>query len=202
METSERIEEINRFLQFVMMEWPETRPQVIDELARRCSNCILSERYIALEDGICQLCRQFQAAPQHPQARLGSDENELAHVLQDAVGRGPDHYDAVVLFSGGKDSAFLLHRLQSQYPKLRLAALTVDNGFMSQVALANCRQVLDALDKIRQSSQGNEESQAVGIDHFIVRPKPDLYKRAFRYALTHVGSEGCYSTVDRMDGDL
>lgn len=191
-ETTARIEEINGFLKFAMVDWAAKRPQVLDQLAQRCSRCLLSEHYVALEDGVCPLCRESEgpaqrAAKEAAKEQESADEQRLTRVLRDSVGRGSGSYDAVVLFSGGKDSAYLLYRLRNEFEDLRLAALTVDNGFMSQVALANCRGILSKLEEI---------------DHFILRPKLGLYTRAFRHALTHVGTEGCYSKVDRMDGDL
>ena len=187
MQFEERIEEIKKFLSFVVVEWPQKRPQVLDQLAKRCSKCLLSDRFVPLTDGICQLCRDFQPAPSEEAVRSGEAEASLTRILSEAVGSGKGEYDAVVLFSGGKDSAYLLHRLLNEFKGLRVAALTVDNSFMSQMALANCRQIQAKLD---------------GLDHFIFRPQRGLYARAFRHALTHLDGADCYSKVDRMDGDL
>ncbi len=187
MDAKTRIDEINAFLGYVVGEWPSTQPEVADQLSQRCSNCILSENYVSLENGLCSECRRGVPSKHERGERNEAAESALANVLRDRSGKGAANYDAVVLFSGGKDSAFLLHRLRSEFPELRLAALTVDNSFMSTVALANCRHILSCMD---------------GIDHFVVRPKQDLYVRAFRHALTHLDGQGCYAKVDRMDGDL
>lgn len=187
MDSSTRIAEIHSFLGYVMEQWPTKRAQVAGELSRRCSRCILSENYSPLIDGVCAICRSGDSpeAPKNPESAIA--ESQLADILRSQSGVGSGSYDAVVLFSGGKDSAFLLHRLRTEFPELRLVALTVDNSFMSSVAQANCRQILSKLE---------------GIDHFIFRPQKNLYARTFRHAFTHLDGQGCYAKVDRMDGDL
>jgi hypothetical protein len=133
------------------------------------------------------MCRDFAPAADASIHSSAQAEQRLAKILNDTAGSGSSDYDAVVLFSGGKDSAYLLYRLRTEFSDLRLVALTVDNSFMSQVALTNCRQIQSKLD---------------GLDHFTLRPKRGLYARAFRHALTHLEGSDCYSKVDRMDGDL
>src|SRR5262249_8040042 len=39
-------------------------------------------------------------------------------------------------------------------------------------------------------------------DHTVSKPKPTVYEWTFRHALTHLDEGSCYTTVDRMDGDL
>jgi hypothetical protein len=68
-----------------------------------------------------------------------------------------------------------------------LLAVTVDNGFFSEVALANARRVLESIDDV---------------DHMVFRPKVGLFRQTFRHAFTHLNQGGCYTTVDRLDGDL
>lgn len=188
MTPAERIAEINGFLGFVKERWPVLGPQVADQLAPRCSRCILSDKFVPLKDGVCQFCRENRF--DNTSASNGADpqaQAELTEILNSHAGRGAGDYDAVVLFSGGKDSAYLLHRLTTEFPDLRLAALTVDNGFMSSVALENARTIFRKLENI---------------DHYFLRPKKGLFARAFHHALTNLGGKGCYEKVDRMDGDL
>jgi hypothetical protein len=114
-------------------------------------------------------------------------EQALDQVLQSHQGSGRGQYDALVLFSGGKDSAYLLHRLTTHYPSLRLLAATIDNGFFNPVAMKNAAKILQRID---------------GVDHMVFKPDASLYRTTFRHALTHLDDGGCYATVDRMDGDL
>ena len=59
--------------------------------------------------------------------------------------RGTGSYDCLVAFSGGKDSTFVLQLLTREYG-VRCLALTIDNGFLSEQALENCRIVTTALE--------------------------------------------------------
>jgi len=191
MDLQTRINEIEDFLRYAAEQWLAVRPTVKDEIAQRCGRCIVSERYAPLIDGICSICLEecepgfsTAAEPRQDNMRMAS---ALAEILRQSEGRGRCRYDALVLFSGGKDSAYLVYRLLQEHPRLRLLAVTIDNGFFSQVAMANCVSILERIDKV---------------DHIVFKPKPGLYVRTFRHALTHLNPGGCYTTVDRMDGDL
>jgi hypothetical protein len=91
------------------------------------------------------------------------------------------------MFSGGKDSSLLLHRLRAEYPGLRLLTLMVDNGFTSSVAMENVHRVSSIVDDV---------------DHLILKPKASLFRNVFRHALTHLGPAGSCFSVDRLGGDL
>jgi hypothetical protein len=92
----------------------------------------------------------------------------------------------MVLLSGGKDSAFLLHRLRLRHPKLRLLTVLVNNGFMSPIALDNS-------DRLRRS---------FAVDHAELSPDGDFVRSAFRWALTHLDRQEGYSIVDSLDGQI
>ncbi len=187
--SAQRLAEIEEFLKFALQQWPALSVEVGSQLSRRCTGCILSDRCSPLENGICQWCRLAQstgvAASTEPQRH--SMARSLSELLSQYQGRGDGKYDALVLFSGGKDSAFLLHRLHTGFPRLRLLALTVDNGFFSPVAMANCRRI---------------QERIPGVDYLCYRPELELYCKTFRHAFTNLNLGGCYTTVDRMDGDL
>ena len=54
-------------------------------------------------------------------------------------------YDCAVGVSGGVDSSYLLHLLKKEY-KLNPLAVTVDNGWSSDIAVKNIKKMTDALD--------------------------------------------------------
>jgi hypothetical protein len=159
-------------------------------LTPRCKRCINSAIYSALdENGICGVCREDaeQFADEMPGTQENDEPGQLAELLSGGAGKGAGNYDALVMVSGGKDSALLLYELVKRFPKLRQLAFTVDNGFMSPVALDNARRYVAKL----------------GIDHFIFRPKPSLYVKSFRYAILHAApDQGSFETVDRVDGQI
>jgi hypothetical protein len=162
-----RLAEIEELLKFVTLQWPHKRSEVADQLAVRCERCILSERYTTIRAGLCDVCQSEEAGTQAtaPQpAEIAAMERDFTEILNAWQGRAAGRYDALVLFSGGKDSAYLLYRLRADFPELRLLAVTVDNGFFSQIAMANCRHILDRIS---------------GVDHMFFKPQAACTSRPF-----------------------
>lgn len=186
LQPADRMAEIDAFLRFTRETWPQLRAGVIAEIARRCSICAVSERHSPLTNGICAECDSY-AVPTDAVGNDTTDATELDRILQDHQGRAAGNYDALVMFSGGKDSALLLHLLRLGHPGLRLLAVMVDNGFTSTIALENARRV---------------SSLISDVDYLTIKPKESLFRNTFRYALTHLNAGGCYSSVDRLAGDL
>jgi hypothetical protein len=177
-----------RFRFYAQHLWRFHRPFVRRGLRRRCVRCVVSEAYSPLDAaGVCAECRARAAAPQTDAAAEVPLAAELDAVFDAAQGTGAGAHDALVMLSGGKDSAFLLHLLRQRFPRLRLLALTIDNSFMSPVALDNARRTVEVLD----------------IDHVTLKPPKSLYAKSFRLACTlREEGKGCFETVDRIDADL
>lgn len=177
-----------QFESYVRNIWPWQRRFVGARLHRRCSQCGASERMLTLNaSGICSECERINAQGQPPKrARNPAVEAELAQILSAAQGTGSGSYDALLMFSGGKDSTYLAQRMKNEHPRLRLLACTVDNSFMSPVAKRNIDEILPRLN----------------IDHVFIRPRREFYVKLFRYAVTHLNAEGSYGTVDFSDGEF
>jgi len=67
-------------------------------------------------------------------------------------------YDAIVCYSGGKDSTYTLQLAIEKY-NLNVLAFTLDNGYISKTAWSNIRRVVDNL----------------GVDHWVYRPNTKHY---------------------------
>lgn len=172
--------------------WPLHRRFVGRYLSQRCSQCIVSEKYVSLDHGVCPMCASRDDKDQCNAAsdvKGGGTEHlseEFHNLMCEAQGRGRQQYDVLVLLSGGKDSAFLLYHLRECYPGLRILAYTVDNGFFSEVARRNVEHIVKKMQ----------------VDHIVYRPSLSLFRKGFHYAINHLGSHGCSEVVDRLDGDL
>ena len=98
-------------------------------------------------------------------AKSTAKRTEYREKLDDLVahtkGRGRA-YDAIMAYSGGKDSSYTLKLLKERYG-LRMIALTLDNHFVSSGAWDNIRTVVDSL----------------GVDHMTFRPPWLLLKTLF-----------------------
>jgi len=168
--------------------WHRIRPLFARHLTPRCRRCILNATYAPLDaSGLCQVCREDEAgagaATPAPGGGTEQQREALAEMLKSHAGKGEGAADALVLVSGGKDSAYMVHRLLSEYPDLRIATLLVDNGFMSPFALENAASLMARFD----------------VPYIKWKVKPDVVKTGFRYALTHLDRQSAYSIVDLMD---
>ncbi len=106
-----------------------------------CKKCVLNERFVGIrfdEDGICNFCSSAKSADSQRSIR-GKYEAKFQKLIEERKGKGS--YDALVAYSGGKDSTYTLHLLQERYD-LRLLAYSFDNWFQSDRAKRNIRAVL------------------------------------------------------------
>jgi hypothetical protein len=163
--------------------WPAMRHLV--GRSRRCRRCILSERYAPLADGLCPECSRPEARSAADPAVAPSDmAARFDAVIRSHTGRG--RYDAALLLSGGKDSAYILDRMRREYPELRILCVTVNNGLMSPAAMANAEHA----------------SSKLKADLLVVNDFVDEFARALREAFLNLNGRGTYGVVDRADGDL
>lgn len=166
--------------------WPWIRLLLRRYLSRRCCRCVLSERHGPLDDaGLCAACLAFRPSLA-PRPDISTAANPFAETMAQSAGKASGRYDALVLISGGKDSAYLLHRLRQDHPQLRLLTLLVNNGFMSPVALEN------VADLRRQFP----------VEHIELQPSPAIVWPIFHWALTHLHRQKGYSLVDLFDAQI
>jgi len=129
-----------------------------------CTRCVLPESFPGARfdaDGVCEYCRTEAQ-------RVDDSHQQIDTVLTECRSRAAGRdYDVVLLYSGGKDSSLSLIHLVEKH-RLRVLALTLDNGFLSTVTAANMSSVLDS----------------VGADHIIVRPRRHVMHGVYRSALT------------------
>ena len=184
MTTAETIKTAKLFEFYVKNFWPIHRLIAKSKFSKRCKNCVSSEKMTPLNtNGLCDKCVQYKKN----QADVNKPyEKELNQLLNDSQNKGNNQYDALVLYSGGKDSTYLIKRIQNEFPKLRILAYTLDNGFMSPVALQNIHEMLPRLK----------------VDHIFIKPHDGFHKKLFRYAITHLNAMGGYGTVDFSDGEF
>ena len=80
--------------------------------------------------------------------------------------RGKQQYDCLLLFSGGKDSAYLLKVLIERYG-LKVLPLTVDNGLLSDAAKENIQDIV----------------KKRGLEHIFLKPGKNFFKKIYKYYL-------------------
>ncbi len=127
-------------------------------------------------DGVCSSCHHFDLVA--PQAESWfKNEDDLAAALIDARNRSAGDYDVVHLISGGKDSTYALYKLVEM--GARVFAITLDNGYIAEVAKANVRRAASAL----------------GVDHEFVTVEG--MDEIFRDSLDRFSNvcNGCYKAI-------
>jgi tRNA(Ile)-lysidine synthase TilS/MesJ len=141
-----------------------------------CTRCVLPETFPAIEfdgHGVCNYCLH---TPLADDAKKKEYLKKFEDLLDDV--RGKREYDAIMAYSGGKDSTYTMYHLAVKY-RLKILACTFDNGFISPKALENISRMTDAV-------------CATGM---VVRPPFRIMKKVFAATAT----EDIYSpkTLDR-----
>jgi tRNA(Ile)-lysidine synthase TilS/MesJ len=109
------------------------------------------------QDGICNFCSSAKSADSQRSIR-GKYEAKFRKLIEERKGTGS--YDALVAYSGGKDSTYTLHLLRERYD-LRLLAYSFDNWYQSERAKRNIRAVLSN----------------VNVDHMTITPGFERMKK-------------------------
>jgi amino acid adenylation domain-containing protein len=115
----------------------------------RCQRCLLPEGYPGIqfdEKGVCNICRKYDGFKDQVK-RYFKNNNDFVQLINDTDTRKlkgkQGEYDCLLLFSGGKDSTYVLHQLIDM--GLKVLTFTFDNGFISKAAFANIKRTTRAL---------------------------------------------------------
>jgi len=112
-----------------------------------CRRCILPETIPGInfdDKGVCSHCRRGKSADANVTEKKAIYRDRLDELIRSTKDKAPV-YDAIMAYSGGKDSSYTLKLLKERYD-IRLLALTLDNHFVSPVAWENIRKVTDNLE--------------------------------------------------------
>lgn len=140
----------------------------LEQLTRfdTCRRCLIPAPFRDTkldEGGGCSHCTEYL---RHAESVADFKREPEMVELIDQFRAGPEaEYDAIVCYSGGKDSTYLLDRFKNHYG-LRVLAVTMVTGFNSSTARENTR-------------LGTEK---LGVDHLLLEPDPcliDIYRWGF-----------------------
>jgi len=150
----------------------------------KCTKCLLPASFRSIEfneEGTCNYCRDYQVLSDL--TSISQRHREFIEILENAGRREGTSYDCIVCLSGGKDSSYLLDLLKEKY-SLNITGVTVDTGFLSDIAKQNIQKTISKLK----------------VDHvFLETPSevPDIY----RYGFTHPSGLGVeHDVCDLCDG--
>lgn len=147
-----------------------------------CTRCMLTSRYPGLTfdgDGVCSVCREYESYKSKSDQYFKANDDFL-NMVKEASAATDSKYDCLLLFSGGKDSSYVLYRLVEM--GLRVLAFTFDNGYLSDVALKNIADI----------------TQMLGVDSVV--KKADSINRVFTESLRTDFDvcNGCFKAVNTL----
>lgn len=129
---------------------------------RLCSRCVLPDTFPGIRfdvDGLCNYCLAYKDRGNQANKKL-EYRRKFEELIREYGNKGS--HDALMSYSGGKDSTYALSLLKKTYG-LNVLALTFDNGFLAEQTFSNIRSVVEQL----------------GVDHIIFKPRYDLLKKIF-----------------------
>ena len=115
------------------------------EECQRCRRCLLTEKHpgICFDDlGVCSICTEFLENQKAAESYFKTIK-DFERLVQASQSPEPAEYDCLLLYSGGKDSSYVLHRLAQM--GLKILAFTFDNGHISASAFRNIRRQTERL---------------------------------------------------------
>jgi tRNA(Ile)-lysidine synthase TilS/MesJ len=133
---------------------------------KRCSKCLLQEdtarNFLINDDGLCSFCANM-TEEEKDYARLeGVFRNKIEQIKAQK-----SKYDAILMMSGGKDSAYLAWLLKEKYG-LTMLALTIDNNFEYEETFERASELCKTLD----------------IAHMQFRIPPSLTRTFYRFIMS------------------
>ncbi|MBN1040268.1 hypothetical protein FDA52_04965 [Clostridium botulinum] len=115
-----------------------------DKLHKRCTRCAITSEYPNVtfnENGVCSICNNFDKY-KYEVMKYFRPYNEFEKII-DKCKKVKNKYDCMLLYSGGKDSSYVLYKLVEE--GLNVLAFTFDNGFISNEAFKNINRITKKL---------------------------------------------------------
>jgi 7-cyano-7-deazaguanine synthase in queuosine biosynthesis len=133
-----------------------------------CKKCILDSNIPNItfdKDGVCNFCNEYIKRESPPTKEYyASREKEFIRLTKSSSKKYL--YDCICLYSGGKDSSYMLYNLVNKY-KLKVLAFTLDHGFLAKEAFLNIKKTQSKLN----------------FDSIIFRPSTNLKTTFFKIGI-------------------
>ena len=138
-----------------------------------CKRCVIDESFPGTKintEGLCTHCNRTSSVSVLRAARKKLQNKMKASIIKLQGSKDCD-YDAIVAYSGGKDSSYTLKYLVEEL-KLKCLAITINNGYISKKAQTNS-EVFTA---------------SLGVDWMYYTPSPKFMKSIYTSALDRKGA--------------
>lgn len=140
----------------------QSQKQIKEKKIKRCTICVLPETFPGIrfnEEGVCNHCQNFKGE-KNLKEKKARYKKKFERLINEYKGKGT--YDALLSYSGGKDSTYTLSLCKERYG-LNILAVTFDNGFLPDQTIINVKNVTDRL----------------GVDHVLFKPHFNTLKKIF-----------------------
>jgi amino acid adenylation domain-containing protein len=125
--------------------WRGGRAARTPAAVQTCQKCLLSTAIpgVLLDGaGVCTTCRDFERRRTDILRYFGQPA-DFDRLIERSRRTASGQYDCLLLYSGGKDSTYVLYRLVAR--GLKIMTFTFDNGFISKAALDNIDRITKTL---------------------------------------------------------
>jgi N-acetyl sugar amidotransferase len=159
-----------------------------------CTRCVISNSFPRLTfdtEGVCSICREYDEWTREWKSKLPEQRKILDRICTQVKNKHKE-FDALIPYSGGKDSSFVLTVAKNDLG-LNCLAYTGDNGYLSDYAKNNI----------------DRTCKKLGIEHVYYRFNPELMNRLYSLFIRKTGypcsacmralAVGIYKIADMYD---
>jgi tRNA(Ile)-lysidine synthase TilS/MesJ len=118
-------------------------------------------------EGICNYCQKLDSKKTKLAEERKKYEQKFLDLLNQLNQINQRPYDAIMAYSGGKDSSYTLKLLKEDFG-LKVLAITLNHGFVSQQAIKNIQKVTETLN----------------VDHIMVAPNQKVLCSVFTKSIS------------------
>ena len=120
----------------------------MDNTISMCSRCVMdtTAKEISFDDkGECNFCKQYDIVEKSEVFSDKIGQEKLDVLVREIKRKGKNkNYDVLIGLSGGVDSSYVAYLLRKKY-NLRALAVHLDNGWNTELAVANVEEVIKRL---------------------------------------------------------
>lgn len=114
-----------------------------------CSKCIMdstAQEIVFDNDGVCNFCHHYENVITKDLYSDKDGQLKLERLIDEIKEKGKNNkYDCLIGLSGGVDSSYVAYLIKKVYG-LRALAIHLDNGWNTELAVANVEQIVKRLD--------------------------------------------------------
>lgn len=129
------------------MDTSETKARAVPPVCMRCTLTTALPGVTIDASGVCSVCREYENNKTVYDGYF-RDIDALQTVIEETQRTATSDYDCLLLYSGGKDSTYVLIRLIDM--GCRVLTMTFDNGYISEQCFRNIKRICDSFGVVNE----------------------------------------------------